>query len=305
MVTLICERCGKPFDVHEHRKDSARFCSKACIKNQVTKVCFTCGKNFDVKASHAHGTFCCSLKCGNERKIRIRQIEIEEQFGEPIYTLLTRLYHLEQLGIKRIAKILGVSDRNLWDWFEDLGIERRHRSDAVALQWQHNDERRKQNSELMKTLMDNGVIDNHGDNNPAKQTQARAKIRESKLGERNPMYGRYGELNPAWTGGKVYYYGANWDEQRDKARRRDNYACQRCGITEDDYGRQLDVHHIVKFRMYGLDRFQEANHIDNLICLCTACHRIVEGDSLERIHDEVQPSLPHGLTAVQPKVPAD
>jgi predicted HNH restriction endonuclease len=40
--------------------------------------------------------------------------------------------------------------------------------------------------------------------------------------------------------------------------------------------RQLDVHHIIPFRKFGIERYQEANSLSNLICYCNLCHLIVE-----------------------------
>jgi predicted HNH restriction endonuclease len=34
----------------------------------------------------------------------------------------------------------------------------------------------------------------------------------------------------------------------------------------------LDVHHIIPFRKFGIDRYREANKISNLISLCNSCH---------------------------------
>lgn len=82
-----------------------------------------------------------------------------------------------------------------------------------------------------------------------------------------------GENNPRWRGGKAPYYGKNWRKQRWRARKRDNYTCQECGITEQELDRQLDVHHIVPFREYGLERYKEANRLSNLITLCSKHHR--------------------------------
>lgn len=81
-----------------------------------------------------------------------------------------------------------------------------------------------------------------------------------------------GKNNPSWKGGYLRYYGPNWYIQRRKARKRDNYACRSCGITEEELGRQLDVHHIVPFREFGLARYVEANQLLNLVSYCTACH---------------------------------
>ena len=80
------------------------------------------------------------------------------------------------------------------------------------------------------------------------------------------------ENNPTWKGGYEPYYGPNWPSQRNKARKRDNYTCQDCGIMEKELGQQLDVHHIIPFRNFGLERYKEANRIGNLISLCKSCH---------------------------------
>lgn len=79
-----------------------------------------------------------------------------------------------------------------------------------------------------------------------------------------------------WKGGYLPYYGSNWLDQARKARKRDNYTCQRCGLHESNLSRKLDVHHIVPFREFGIARFKEANALSNLICYCGSCHIIVE-----------------------------
>jgi DEAD/DEAH box helicase domain-containing protein len=75
-------------------------------------------------------------------------------------------------------------------------------------------------------------------------------------------------------------YGPNWPEQRDKARARDGYRCRTCGAPERE-GRQHDVHHLRPFREYGYipgenEHYLIANRVDNLITLCSGCHRRAE-----------------------------
>ncbi len=77
-------------------------------------------------------------------------------------------------------------------------------------------------------------------------------------------------------------YGPNWPQQRDAARARDGYRCQRCGVSEAEAGRQHDVHHLRAFREFGYVRganehYREANRLENLVTLCRNCHRAVEG----------------------------
>jgi hypothetical protein len=95
--------------------------------------------------------------------------------------------------------------------------------------------------------------------------EAREKMRAMKKG-------RYcGADNPAWRGGYEPYYDPNWEEQRRTALERDNYTCQKCGSPQK--GREHDVHHIIPFHKFGLERYLEANSLNNLITLCLNCHR--------------------------------
>jgi 5-methylcytosine-specific restriction endonuclease McrA len=95
-----------------------------------------------------------------------------------------------------------------------------------------------------------------------------------------------GEAAPNWRGGRMVQrpplsYGPNWKRQRKAARKRDNYTCQHCGITETQLGAQLDVHHKQPFRTFGYikgqnDHYLVANDLSNLISLCERCHTIEE-----------------------------
>jgi len=83
-----------------------------------------------------------------------------------------------------------------------------------------------------------------------------------------------GEGNPKWSGGTVNYYGPNWGEQREKARQRDDYTCQRCGIQKPENGSEITVHHKTPIREF--DDYEQANRLENLISLCRSCHGKVE-----------------------------
>lgn len=67
------------------------------------------------------------------------------------------------------------------------------------------------------------------------------------------------------------YRGANWDEQREKALKRDGNRCMVCGTKK----RVLHVHHIIPFHDFDGD-WIAANQLLNLISLCNSCHRKVE-----------------------------
>lgn len=82
-----------------------------------------------------------------------------------------------------------------------------------------------------------------------------------------------GENSGTWAGGDISYYGPNWINQRREARKRDNYTCQDCGVTEEEYGHELSVHHLTPFRNF-LGDWKNANNLSNLISLCEyPCHR--------------------------------
>lgn len=87
-----------------------------------------------------------------------------------------------------------------------------------------------------------------------------------------------GEKCGNWKGGYEPYYGPNWCAQRRITLERDNHICQRCGMTEDGNGRSLSVHHIIPFREFGIERYEEANKLENLISLCRICHTVVENN---------------------------
>ena len=80
-----------------------------------------------------------------------------------------------------------------------------------------------------------------------------------------------GEDHPCWKGGGVRYYGPNWEEQRNKTRERDDHECQVCGSPE------IHVHHIRPIRTFDTDEYEQANALQNLICLCPSHHKKWEG----------------------------
>jgi len=84
-----------------------------------------------------------------------------------------------------------------------------------------------------------------------------------------------GELHPLWIADKQRDYGEKWEYVRSKARDRDNYTCQGCGVNESTMGRELDVHHIQPLRKF--ESLENANRLQNLICLCMSCHNKWEG----------------------------
>lgn len=108
-----------------------------------------------------------------------------------------------------------------------------------------------------------------GENNPAKQPDARAKISAAKL-DHNWMRGRTGKLHHLYTGGKIWWRGADWDAIKLRVRQRDGFMCTECDMTEwqheQKWGHPLHVHHIIAYRI------SHDNSMSNLQTLCDSCH---------------------------------
>jgi len=82
-----------------------------------------------------------------------------------------------------------------------------------------------------------------------------------------------GKKHPNWKGGISNTFqkrlsDRNWDIVRKQIYTRDNFTCQKCGIKYCDKNKMgLHAHHIVPYRI-SLD-----DSLNNLITLCSSCHR--------------------------------
>jgi len=95
----------------------------------------------------------------------------------------------------------------------------------------------------------------------------RKRSSESKLGDKNPMYGKKpgNYIDGEYRKWGNAYRGFDWKNVKRKIKERDGYVCQDCGVKEtpENY---LQVHHIVPYRVF------QDNSDDNLITLCAKCH---------------------------------
>jgi hypothetical protein len=101
----------------------------------------------------------------------------------------------------------------------------------------------------------------------------------SLSGQKNPMFGRSGKLNPNWKGGisywrKEFYNSIPYKEWQKSVFGRDNYKCRICKRTKER-GRILHAHHIKEFADYPKLRLE----IDNGLTLCNKCHNIVHSNN--------------------------
>jgi len=95
---------------------------------------------------------------------------------------------------------------------------------------------------------------------------------------------RVGEKAYAWKGGRYFYYGPSWQQQRKKCLENAGFVCERCGMSNDEHKNEHDqslhVHHIKRFKRFGLERHEQANRQENLMAVCRDCHYKVEGKEL-------------------------
>ena len=87
-----------------------------------------------------------------------------------------------------------------------------------------------------------------------------------KLISKNRIGKCMGEEHPNWNDGSSFEpYGIEFNNSlREQIRIRDGYVCQNCGLTQEEAGYVLSVHHI--------DYDKRNNNEDNLILLCKSCH---------------------------------
>lgn len=95
---------------------------------------------------------------------------------------------------------------------------------------------------------------------------------------------RTGKNHHLYTGFPYSPYGANWLSQQSKARARTNNTCSKCGKTKrQNKNKNMDVHHIMPFKLFGKKQYKKANRLSNLVALCMSCHRKEIKDTLQKL----------------------
>lgn len=108
------------------------------------------------------------------------------------------------------------------------------------------------------------------------------KMKASRLGSKNPMFGRRGELAPGWRGGlKFLPYTHTFNKHfKQFIRSRDNYCCVKCGMFNEDHkklfdNQSLDAHHINYDKTLSIP--------ENCCALCKRCNNEVNYHRLSYI----------------------
>ena len=107
---------------------------------------------------------------------------------------------------------------------------------------------------------------NKGLKHPQEQIEKIVATRRERYGDSYFGVPMSGPDCPNWKGGISFEpYGIEFNNKLKRAiRKRDGYVCQRCGITGEEYGKTLSVHHI--------DHDKQNNHPSNLVTVCNPCN---------------------------------
>jgi hypothetical protein len=151
-----------------------------------------------------------------------------------------------------------------WDreWLEHEYVERGRSSGDIANEF---------------GVTDNAIwfwLNKHGI--PGRDISAARKLKHWGCpGEKNPMYGKRGVLNPLWRGGltparQQVYAKSEWREFARDVRKRDK-TCRLCESAE-----RLEIHHIDPFSLAPL----LVMDMGNAILLCHNCHKKMQGREL-------------------------
>lgn len=268
-VDATCPACGKAF--WHYRSAPKRYCSRACQKSDpathVDATCPTCGGSFRYLKSWPRKY--CSLACASTANIG-------------------------NIPTHRPSAFTAVCDQCGAEYRATPATSGRFCSRACFGAWQSANRRGEAHPSFGKkrprgkTLLP-VVCPVCGKTFGVKPCAVGRRVCCSKscLGKHLAILSA-GENNPNWLGGHNPYYGPSWREARRRVLAAARF-CADCGLSAEAHGRSFDVHHVVPFRAFGVDRHAEANAIGNLVALCKECHTRREWADNRRSSHELAP----------------
>jgi len=234
--------------------------------------CANCGDDF-VQTSRSYRKDAkyryCSKKCFYEHKSKLSYEEMCERVSADFKEWLVEKYCNEKLNSRDIAELAYGKRKNgpnITNWMKRLDVPVRSRTDAVALQWKDNPERRKKSAEVAIEYMGAGT---EGRKKLIKVMQTKdykEKQRVSKTGERNGMWNPEMSEEEREKQKRHARRYPGYNDFRRKVYERDNYTCLKCGNESNG---NLVVHHLNGFHWDEDSRTE----VDNGATLCTDCHK--------------------------------
>lgn len=189
---------------------------------------------------------------------------IEREFDYRSAEWLEEQYHGEGREAAEIAESCEVDKSTVYWWMRKLGVETKGKRGKRNPSWR--------GGRVTKAC----VVCGDGYEVARCEVGSRSTCGDGECWSELMSEKLSGEDSPNWKGGYEDYYGPSWKRQRRRALRRDQHRCQRCRTTAAEIGQEPDVHHIIPFRIFGVDRHRVANRLANLISLCRQCHFTIE-----------------------------
>lgn len=204
---------------------------------------------------------------------------------------LRQKYHGQEKMTTEIATELDCSRTAVIDWIDRHGIDKRTSEETSRLKSEKMVERRTPDELRNREFLYRLYVE---ENLTTTEIANRIGCTDSTVGRWLKQHDiditddydyPTGEDHHMYSGGRVDDYGTNWESIASDIRERDEYTCQRCGMSQenhiDKYDCRLSVHHIIPRSEFkdeqGNMNFSKANDPNNLISLCVSCHRILEG----------------------------
>lgn len=265
MSTNICQYCGNEF---EAKRIDKKFCSYSCENRgrQKDAVCLNCGNTFRKCGAKVQ---CCSVKCSKE-------------------------YEWKQ-KVPTGVSIVGSSSESKCRF-----VETECKSCGKKIKIRHGDYNRSMRERGYITCSVACAVIQNGSSVKLTCSECGKEFYRARSGidpnskhffcgkkcqKKNIDYILRGENHFRYVNGNTSLTrGKGWTQTRRIVRERDNFTCQRCGRTENDLGRALDVHHIKPYRMF--DDYRDANKLENLIALCASCHHKTDAELASRLRNE-------------------
>lgn len=268
-TTLTCERCGEEYEELACRAERSRFCSKECKsawesenrsgensprwKEYPRLNCEHCGTEYEVIPAREDESRFCSKECLDEWRSEHRS-GADAYAWEGGSVTVVCVQCSQEFDVKPVreetARFCSRNCMSEWQGEHLVGEQNPYwQGGGITLE-----------------------CDYCGDKYELKKSEADG----SRFCSRECL-GRWqsehwtGEDAPAWKGGSPRYYGPSWRRQRERALERDDHQCVICGKTD------VEVHHVQPFRTYGVENHDDANRLENLVCLCPTHHNKWEG----------------------------
>jgi hypothetical protein len=240
-----------------------------------TSICKFCGSEVTRRGKKL--AVFCSLTCKGEWQKTQKPVTKE---------WLLQKYVEEGLGIYQIGKIVDRNPKQVWHWLKGYCIPLREREWEIQpdptipyqqpdwLREQYIDEKRSapEIATQFAVTTANIIYFLRRFSIPLRNISEARKVKHwGAYGEKNPMYGKVGNLHPNWKGGisperQAFYSSPEWSKAVKAIWQRDQGHCQRCRMKASAKV-TFHIHHITSFAVREL-----RCELSNLLLVCESCH---------------------------------